>query len=132
MTSYGYGWNPMILSQPSHVSRQYDISLADSDSWSASYITVVTYVQVVYPPTYPDTVPDLSLEAVEGELSSAEEAELLDGMRTLGEESLGMAMVFTLTSWLKEALSRVIHERVRSAKEIEDRKFAEAEEVCLI
>jgi hypothetical protein len=53
-------------------------------------------------------------------------------MKTLGEESLGMAMVFTLTSWLKEALSRVIHERVRLAKEIEDRKFAEAEEVRLV
>lgn len=90
---------------------------------------MITSLQVIYPPTYPDAVPDLTIEATEGELTQEETTELLDEMKALGEESLGMAMVFTLTSWLKEALSKVIHERVRVAKEIEDKKSAAAEEV---
>lgn len=89
---------------------------------------LITSLQVIYPPTYPDAVPDLTIEATEGELTQEETTELLDEMKALGEESLGMAMVFTLTSWLKEALSKVIHERVRVAKEIEDKKSAAAEE----
>ncbi len=90
---------------------------------------MVTTLEVTYPATYPDAVPDLKLTADEGELTGAEMVQVMDGMQAVGEESIGMAMVFTLTSWLKEELSRVVHERVRIAKEIEDKKFAEAEEV---
>jgi hypothetical protein len=89
---------------------------------------VVVSLQVNYTASYPDELPELQLEALEGDLSEQEAETLLQGMRSTGEESLGMAMVFTLTSWLKEGLTEVLEERSRKVKEAEDRKAAEYEE----
>lgn len=89
---------------------------------------MVVVLQVIYTPEYPDQLPELSVEAIEGELSDEETDLLIKGMQTTGEESLGMAMVFTLTSWLKEGLTHVLEERSRKLKEAEDKKFAEYEE----
>lgn len=45
------------------------------------------------------------------------------------EESLGMAMTFTIASAAREALSAVIADRIRREKEEDDRKTREYEEV---
>jgi hypothetical protein len=45
------------------------------------------------------------------------------------EESIGMAMTFTIASAAREILGTVITERARREKEEEDRKAAEYEEV---
>ena len=89
---------------------------------------------VKYTPEYPDELPDLELAALEGELDDDEQEFLIEGMKTAGTESLGMAMVFTLTSWLSQALVGVLDDRSRRLKEAEDKKFAEYEEVrdCIL
>jgi len=85
-------------------------------------------LKVHYPPEYPDVVPDLAFEVIDGELSAAEEEDLLEGLRTLGEESLGMAMVFTLVSHLREALATVVADRIERQRKVErDRALAEEE-----
>ncbi|TCD69716.1 hypothetical protein EIP91_006483 [Steccherinum ochraceum] len=88
-------------------------------------------LNVVYPDEYPDVLPELSLEAVEGEVTDEEEANLLDGMRTVGEENIGMAMTFTLVSHLREQLSDLVRKREEQREHEESEKerlLIEAEE----
>lgn len=49
-------------------------------------------------------------------------------MAAIGTESLGMAMVFTMISYLKEHLVQVLEARNRKQREEEDRRYAEMEE----
>jgi len=93
------------------------------------YHTVIVSLQIDYTPNYPDELPDLQVEPLEGDLTEEETEHLLEGMRTAGSESLGMAMVFTLTTWLKDALVDVLEDRSRRLKEAEDKRHAEYEEV---
>lgn len=46
------------------------------------------------------------------------------------EESLGMAMTFTLAQACREALAEIVEDRIRREKEEDDRKAREYEEVC--
>ena len=93
-------------------------------------------LQVSYPPAYPDVGPDLDLSnAPDGSrhplLDIAEDkAQLLEALDPTIEENLGMAMVFTLVSTLKEAAETLIADRqtqVQEAKEVESRKAEEEE-----
>jgi len=86
---------------------------------------------VQYPDDYPDVLPDLSLEAVEGSVEEDEVEQLLDELRTVGEENLGMAMTFTLVSHLRERLSSLVQSRAehKRTEEAEKERLAlEAEE----
>ncbi|KAH8099491.1 RWD-domain-containing protein [Cristinia sonorae] len=79
-------------------------------------------LNVVYPDEYPDVLPELSLEATEGELTDEEMAGLLKGMKTVGEENMGMAMTFTLVSHLREELSALVRKREEQRKHEESEK----------
>ncbi|OCF35763.1 hypothetical protein I316_02255 [Kwoniella heveanensis BCC8398] len=83
-----------------------------------------------YPETYPDVIPELSLEEIEGEdeLREGEEELVLNNLRSVAEESLGMAMSFTIASAAKEALALLIVERFRKEQEEDDRRAREYEE----
>ncbi|WWC63613.1 uncharacterized protein I303_106218 [Kwoniella dejecticola CBS 10117] len=83
-----------------------------------------------YPDTYPDVIPDISLEEIdgEGELQEGEEDVVLENLRSIAEESLGMAMTFTIASAAKEALALLIVERARKEKEADDKRAREYEE----
>ncbi len=108
-------------------------------------LTVVKLsLRVHYGASYPDVLPDLSLEAVEGELEDDEVAKLISELndivgqlvftlarhyldRTLqGEENLGMAMTFTLVSHLREQLSTLVRSRAdkRRKEELEKERLA--------
>jgi len=71
---------------------------------------------------YPDALPDLSLEAIEGSLNDEELNCLLRDMRVVGEENIGMAMTFTLVSDLREKLSALVCSRAKQRKEEETEK----------
>ncbi|KAH9951321.1 RWD-domain-containing protein [Amylocystis lapponica] len=88
-------------------------------------------LEVHFPDEYPDVLPNLSLETVEGSLEDNEVEQLLDELRTVGEENLGMAMTFTLVSHLRERLSSLVQSRadLRHEQETEKERLAlEAEE----
>ncbi|WWC71276.1 uncharacterized protein I206_105229 [Kwoniella pini CBS 10737] len=83
-----------------------------------------------YPETYPDVIPEISLEEIEdeGDLREGEEELVLNNLRSIAEESIGMAMTFTIASAAKEALALLIVERARKEKEEDDRRAREYEE----
>ncbi|KAI5453060.1 hypothetical protein NCC49_006089 [Naganishia albida] len=85
------------------------------------------WLYVVYTPNYPETLPELRLEPIEGELTGEETDELIHGMAAVGTESLGMAMVFTMVSYLREHLVTILEERNNRIREEEERRYAEIE-----
>ncbi|TDL27448.1 RWD-domain-containing protein [Rickenella mellea] len=86
---------------------------------------------VRYTNSYPDAVPELSLEPLEGEIDDGEIEYLVKQINTVGEENLGMAMTFTLVSHLREQLSTLVKTRAelgqKAAYEIERRALEEEE-----
>ncbi|KIJ17390.1 hypothetical protein PAXINDRAFT_168068 [Paxillus involutus ATCC 200175] len=88
-------------------------------------------LSVDYPDDYPDALPKLELEAVDGELDESESDTLLQSLADVGDENIGMAMTFTLVSHLREQLSSLVEKRVqtRMTEEHEKERLAiEAEE----
>ncbi|KAI0065352.1 RWD-domain-containing protein [Artomyces pyxidatus] len=93
--------------------------------------TLKLALNVTYTDEYPDALPELSLEAIDGEVEDTEIESLLDSTRTVGEENLGMAMTFTIVSHLREQLSALIRTRSelrRKRAADEEQKALEAEE----
>lgn len=93
-------------------------------------------LQVSYPPDYPDVAPELEISAPPNapkhpRLDVQEDRErLLETLQPAIEENIGMAMVFTLVSALKESAEQLMAERVNAVhaqKEIEAAKAEEEE-----
>ncbi|GAA5933141.1 hypothetical protein JCM3775_002542 [Rhodotorula graminis] len=83
---------------------------------------------VHYTPTYPDEPPELDLDVLEGEVTDEEKDKLLAGLNESANESLGMAMVFTLAQHLKELIADMMTQRKeRIAREDEERYRREEE-----
>lgn len=68
---------------------------------------------------------------MEGEIEEEELADLLDGLKVLGEENVGMAMTFTLVSHLREQLAELVRSRAEKERHLaaeKERLELEAEE----
>ncbi|KAH7889716.1 RWD-domain-containing protein [Phlebopus sp. FC_14] len=88
-------------------------------------------LSVHYTDDYPDALPELELEAIDGEIDESERNSILQALGEVGEENKGMAMTFTLASHLREHLSTLVKRRLqaRVAEEREKERLAiEAEE----
>ncbi|KAL0946924.1 hypothetical protein HGRIS_013085 [Hohenbuehelia grisea] len=88
-------------------------------------------LKVHYPDGYPDVLPELALEVLEGEFEDSEIDALITDLLTVGEENIGMAMTFTLVSHLREQLSVLIRARAEKKERDErekERLAIEAEE----
>jgi hypothetical protein len=94
----------------------------------------VILLNVTYPETYPDVGPHLDITAPPNApkhplLDIAEDkAMLLDGLQPTIEESLGMAMVFTLVSMLKELAEQLMADRQRQHDEVREMAVRQKEE----
>lgn len=92
------------------------------------------HLNVSYPEAYPDVAPNLDISAPPNAPTnplinvSEDKAQLLESLTATIDESLGMAMVFTLVSTLKEAAETLIAERQRQAQNIKDMEAAKVEE----
>ncbi|KAK7528366.1 ubiquitin-conjugating enzyme/RWD-like protein [Phyllosticta citriasiana] len=91
-------------------------------------------LRVSYPEAYPDVGPDLDILAAPNtpkhphlDLSEDKPA-LLSALEPTVEENLGMAMVFTLVSALKEAAEQLVMDRRNAAAEAHDAEMRKAEE----
>lgn len=93
-------------------------------------------LQVTYPADYPDVAPELELSAPPNapkhpRLDISEDRDrLLETLQPTIEENMGMAMVFTLVSALKESAEELMAERVNAVhaeKEMEAKKAEEEE-----
>ncbi|KAG5715242.1 RWD domain-containing protein [Termitomyces sp. T112] len=85
---------------------------------------------VHYTDEYPEVLPELSLKPVEGEITDQELESILEGLRSVGNDNLGMAMTFTLVSHLREQLSHLVRIRTerRAREEKEKERLALEEE----
>ncbi|KIW85748.1 hypothetical protein Z517_01140 [Fonsecaea pedrosoi CBS 271.37] len=95
----------------------------------------VLLLNVTYPEAYPDVGPHLDITSPPNapkhpQLDVAvDKAQLLDALQPTIEDSLGMAMVFTLVTTLKEAAEVLISDRIRQAEEVKEIEIREKEEV---
>ncbi|KAH8556515.1 ubiquitin-conjugating enzyme/RWD-like protein [Umbelopsis sp. PMI_123] len=94
----------------------------------------VLALKVKYTPNYPDELPEFQVESIEGELTPEQRERIMNTLTASAEESIGMAMIFTMASMLQEELYSVISEgkqarieaelaKARLAEEAENRKF---------
>ncbi|KAJ4295767.1 Protein gir2 [Collariella sp. IMI 366227] len=93
----------------------------------------VMLLTVRYPEDYPDKAPMLELSAPQNTtphqyLNVAEDKDqLLTGLEATVEENLGMAMVFTLVSAVKEAAEQLVEERKEAAARVHEEAVLAAE-----
>ena len=93
----------------------------------------IILLQVQYPEDYPDEPPRLDLSYPPNAPRfphldiQTDKARLLDDLKPTIEENLGMAMVFTLVTTLKESAEQLIAERQAAIAEQEAEVRAEAE-----
>ncbi|KAJ8078754.1 hypothetical protein AAF712_001287 [Marasmius tenuissimus] len=111
--------------------REIHIEVEPEDA-SESETTLKVNLDVRYPDDYPDVLPELSLACIEGELNDMESKELLDDVKKMGEENLGMAMTFTLVSHLRDQITDLLKKRAEKAKreEMEKERIALEEEAA--
>lgn len=89
---------------------------------------------MAYPDDYPDEAPRLDVTAPPNALRhkyldvAEDKARLLDALAPTVEENLGMAMVFTLVSTLKDSAELLISERMKAAEAQREMEMREAEE----
>ncbi|KAK4158212.1 ubiquitin-conjugating enzyme/RWD-like protein [Chaetomidium leptoderma] len=93
----------------------------------------VILLTVRYPEDYPDKAPLLEVAAPQNStpheyLNVAEDKDhLLQGLEAVVEENLGMAMVFTLVSAVKEAAEQLVEERKEAAAQAHEEVVLAAE-----
>lgn len=91
-------------------------------------------LHVSYPDAYPDVPPNLDISSPPNASKyalldvSEDKPRLLDAVTDIIEENLGMAMVFTLVSTLKDAAELLISERQAAAQALLDVEKAKVEE----
>jgi hypothetical protein len=96
--------------------------------------TATMLLKVEYPEDYPDTAPRLDLipppNAVKHKFFDVQEDKtaLLEALEPTIEENLGMAMIFTIVSTLKDEAELLIAERQKAAQAILDFAKAKREE----
>lgn len=85
-------------------------------------------LRLTYPDAYPNVLPELSLDALDGTLDVQESEELMLELTTIGEENIGMAMTFTLISHIRDKLSTFLQSRVeRMRREAVEKERLEIE-----
>ena len=84
------------------------------------------WLNITYPDAYPDVGPHLEITSPPNATKheqldvSEDKGRLLDALQPTVEDNLGMAMVFTLVTTLKDAAEVLIADRVRQAQEARD------------
>ncbi|KAF9436601.1 RWD domain-containing protein 1 [Entomortierella beljakovae] len=86
-------------------------------------------LHVKYTETYPDTLPEFSIEMEEGELETEDYNTIMAKVTEAAEEAIGMSMVFSMASIAKDALSEIIVKNMNRRAELErERELREIEE----
>ncbi|KAI9722376.1 MAG: hypothetical protein M1812_001848 [Candelaria pacifica] len=112
------------------ISISLDVIVQDGDE-SKSPIIIL---QVNYPKAYPDEAPQLEISAPPNAPKHAlfdiqeDRPGLMEALLSTIEENMGMAMIFTLVSTLKDSAELLISERQQAVQALEDVQKARAEE----
>lgn len=90
-------------------------------------------LQVKYPDDYPDVAPSLDILAPPNAPAhpyfsvSSDKQKLLDGLTETIEENIGMAMIFTIVSTLKDNAEQLVAERQAGIRREEEKRLEEVE-----
>ncbi|KAF9413234.1 RWD domain-containing protein 1 [Podila epigama] len=86
-------------------------------------------LHVKYTETYPDTLPEFSIDMEEGELEQEDFDTIMKKVTESGEEAIGMGMVFSMASTAKDTLTEIIaFNKEKREREIEEAIQREMEE----
>lgn len=105
-----------------------------SISYTDNLLSATILLSVSYPPTYPSVAPNLDLLAAPDSPRhphldlSTDKPTLLSLLSPIIEENLGMAMIFTLVTSLKESAEQLIAERKGAEAAAREREMEKAEE----
>ncbi|RHZ87738.1 hypothetical protein Glove_30g57 [Diversispora epigaea] len=106
--------------------KVFRIILEPEESDSSAPLTVA--LRIEYTPNYPEEIPNISIDVINGTLNEAEKEKLNFELINVAQDSLGMAMIFTLSSLLKDLVtSFVVERKERITKEEEIRVLKEIE-----
>ncbi|KAJ1706854.1 RWD domain protein (Gir2) [Aspergillus flavus] len=125
---------PEEITDLSDTSYRISIALDAPDDDVEEAEQPVLLLQVTYPADYPDVAPELEISAPPNapkhpRLDVQEDRDrLLESLQPTIEENLGMAMVFTLVSALKENAEQLMSERVNAVHAQKEMEAAKAEE----
>ncbi|PYH99115.1 RWD-domain-containing protein [Aspergillus ellipticus CBS 707.79] len=125
---------PEEITDVSDTSYRISIALEAPENDVEEAEEAVLILQVSYPEDYPDIAPELQLSAPPNapkhpRLDIQEDREqLLEALQPTIEENMGMAMVFTLVSALKETAELLMLERVNAVHAEKAKEAAKAEE----
>ncbi|KAL1894793.1 Protein gir2 [Ceratocystis pirilliformis] len=107
-----------------------DMPAEDSED---SEPTTSLFLNVRYPEEYPDVEPIIDILTVPGVsrhkyLSVVDDRDqLMEGMKEVVQENLGMPMIFTLVSWVREMAEQIAAERKEAADKVQEDLALEAE-----
>ncbi|KAK3061474.1 hypothetical protein LTS18_006132 [Coniosporium uncinatum] len=112
------------------ISQILDVTNDDGDDSEPPTLIL----QVEYPEAYPDEAPRLDISAPPNAPKhryfdvQEDKARLLEALEPTIEENLGMAMVFTLVSTLKDSAELLVSERQKAVQALQEVEAAKAEE----
>ncbi|ORX67452.1 hypothetical protein DL89DRAFT_213662, partial [Linderina pennispora] len=95
-----------------------EIALEDDELPASTVLLTVEYTA-----TYPDELPDENVPEPEAELDDDDLEEFKEKTRVIGEESLGMAMVFNMAMHVKELMAERLIEKLAEIKRQEDERI---------
>lgn len=91
-------------------------------------------MSIKYPEDYPDVAPEIDLSSQPNASShtyfdlSSDKEQLLESLSSTMTDNLGMAMVFTLYSTLKDIAEQLIIDRQQAARKEQEQRLMKAEE----
>lgn len=78
-------------------------------------------LDITYTPNYPETLPEWTFVNPSKEITDQDLELLTTQSQQFAQESLGMAMIFSLAEYIKEQLIIIIHERLKAQEEEQER-----------
>ena len=128
------GTHLTLLTDISETSFRVSITLDVQDASDPPSEPPTILLNITYPDSYPDVGPHLDITTPPNApkqplLNIADDKpQLLESLEPVIEESLGMAMIFTLVTTLKDSAEQLIAERQKAEEEIAEGVKRKAEE----
>lgn len=85
-------------------------------------------LHVTYTANYPDELPEYEIETIEGQIPSSYYTKIREAVKSAAEESIGMAMIFTMVSIIKEELDNIVLDAQKAEEEIINERRRKEEE----
>ncbi|CAO3639298.1 unnamed protein product [Mucor fragilis] len=85
-------------------------------------------LHVTYTPNYPEELPEYDIETIEGQIPSSYYNKIRESVKQVAEDSIGMAMIFTMVMTMKEELDNIMLDVQRAEEEIINEKRRKEEE----